>query len=401
MLRAADVVVTHAGQNALAEVAAAPPSRRRGARRTGPTTSSAATAACWPRPLAGPGAAATSRARAGPAARARPRSWTARGGRTGATAGRPTASPRVVDAAAPLPAPPPAPRAWRTRQAAVVTVAHGRHEHLRRQRAVAGERVRRRDEHVVVGDGATRTSTRGPRTTTFPTWWSARRRPRRPAAGPRPQRRRAPGARTRCADCWCCSTSTAWPAPTWSPATPSTVGAVAGDRVVRAGDLPPARARPRSYRLARGSSTTRTRRGPRPRPGEVVARRRPRAVLVAVVRRHRRGLAATGGFCEDYVGYGGEDTDFGRRSSTAAWASAGWATPAPTTSTTRRRVPGASTRRTSSATPTCSTAAGAGGPCRAGCDAFERPGPRRADARGLAGHRRRAGRLIGPRTYWS
>ncbi|WP_375545594.1 galactosyltransferase-related protein [Janibacter hoylei] len=41
-----------------------------------------------------------------------------------------------------------------------------------------------------------------------------------------------------------------------------------------------------------------------------------------------------GGFCEDYVGYGGEDTDFGRLLVARGHGTGGSVAPAPTTSTT-------------------------------------------------------------------
>ena len=92
VLAGADVVVTHAGQNALAETAAA----RRPAvvlPQPGPTTSSRPPAPCWPtagRPSSGPpGPPPTS----GPAcSTGRPLSTRA-AGRSGATAGPPTGSP--------------------------------------------------------------------------------------------------------------------------------------------------------------------------------------------------------------------------------------------------------------------------------------------------------------------
>jgi len=51
---------------------------------------------------------------------------------------------------------------------------------------------------------------------------------------------------------------------------------------------------------------------PAPAPGEQLLGADPRLFWSLSFALHRDAWAATGGFCEDYVGYGGEDTDFGQ-----------------------------------------------------------------------------------------
>ena len=65
-----------------------------------------------------------------------------------------------------------------------------------------------------------------------------------------------------------------------------------------------------------------------------------------------------GAFCEDYVGYGGEDTDYGQLARRAGVGSAGSAARGPTTSTIRRSRRRSSTSTTSCATPRSSTPLG-------------------------------------------
>ena len=89
--------------------------------------------------------------------------------------------------------------------------------------------------------------------------------------------------------------------------------------VVLAGEvayLPPAPARPRLPRPRAGSPGRARSTAPgasRPGPRRGAHGRRPAPLLVAVLRAHRALLAGHRGFDEAYVGYGGEDTDFGQR----------------------------------------------------------------------------------------
>ena len=77
--------------------------------------------------------------------------------------------------------------------------------------------------------------------------------------------------------------------------------------------------------------------------------------------------AQVGGFDEAYVGYGGEDTDFGQRARRAGVGLCWVEAPGRSISTTRPRRRPSSTSRTSCATQPSSGSAGAGGRCRDGC----------------------------------
>ncbi|MFJ9885294.1 glycosyltransferase family 2 protein [Streptomyces sp. NPDC091287] len=70
---------------------------------------------------------------------------------------------------------------------------------------------------------------------------------------------------------------------------------------------------------------------------------------------------AIGGFCEEYEGYGGEDTDYGQRARSAASRSPGSAAHRPSISITRSPARPSHTCTTSCATPRSSIAVGAGG----------------------------------------
>ena len=230
---------------------------------------------------------------------------------------------------------------WRGREpaSAVVTVVHGRHEHLRapaRARWPRGDRscrtstswsrwaTPRSSGALAGGDVRPRRACRSP-----PTPGGCRWRPRATAAS-RPRaaagcdvvvvpRRRLPG-RARAGRGYA-----------------DAVRDEPDAGVVRPGHLPAAA-------RARGLPAGPAGRARRPAPGASGAaarggrdRGRPRPVLVAVLRAlgARRG-ERTGGFDEAYVGYGGEDTDFGRRRGRArasTWP--GSAPRGPTTSTTR------------------------------------------------------------------
>ena len=227
---------------------------------------------------------------------------------------------------------------------AVVTIAHGRHEHLARQHRSPARGHRGPDHYVVVAMDDPPSAALAPRRRPRPAVVAVGSRdPRRPAAGGRPQRRRAHRAL---------------------------------DARRRRGRLPrrrlPRRARPRRgvrrrrrgaprRRLVRAGHLPAATAAERLRPGRPGRPRRPapgppdppargacdsaqtptcsgrcRSRCTA-----RRLAARLGGFCEDYVGYGGEDTDFGARRSLAAAASAGSAgaarlPPAPPGRTTRR-----------------------------------------------------------------
>ena len=63
---------------------------------------------------------------------------------------------------------------------------------------------------------------------------------------------------------------------------------------------------------------------PAPEPGETVLDGNPDLFWSLSFGVHRNLWTRTGGFCEDYVGYGGEDTDFGHLA-VAAGARLGWA----------------------------------------------------------------------------
>lgn len=73
-----------------------------------------------------------------------------------------------------------------------------------------------------------------------------------------------------------------------------------------------------------------------------------------------------GGFDEAFVGYGGEDTDFGQRLRQAGGEMVWIGGPVRTTSTTRWNGRPCNTSRTSCATPTCSRRDGDGGRWRGG-----------------------------------
>ena len=344
---AADVVVTHAGQSAVADVAAA----RRPAvvvpaapapRRAGTTA-----AVLAGRPLAGP-----RRARVpadGLAAELLERAARLDGGAwadwcDGRAADRFAARARAACAAGRRPR-----HGVGMTTVAVVTIAHGRHDHLR---APAASLARARRGPTTTSWSAMADPDLGAwrRGATAPTSWPRR----RPAAcrSPRPATPARAGARRGAPTCWSSSTSTAWPAPTSSRRTPRpwphAPGTVWSGPVTY---LPPGSTEATTW-PARGTSTTRTRRGPHPRPGERVRGGDPRPVLVAVLRPAPASVGGSGGFCEDYVGYGGEDTDFGQQvARPRAATSAGWARP---------RLPPAPpdrARRCSTSTTSCATAA--------------------------------------------
>jgi GT2 family glycosyltransferase len=62
---------------------------------------------------------------------------------------------------------------------------------------------------------------------------------------------------------------------------------------------------------------------PRPRPGELAHTTDPDLFWSLSFAVHRDTWTRTGGFCEDYTGYGGEDTDFAR-TALAAGVGLGW-----------------------------------------------------------------------------
>ena len=327
VLAAADVVVTHAGQNALAEVP----------RRARPAVVVAAAAA------------------ARRAARHRPRAGRRPAGRS-SSAGLARAD--ELAGAARRARPPSTASGWArlVRRPAPPTAFAGRRRRGGRARdLVAGVRRRAASPSSPSPTAGTTTSPassgRSPRGTVRP---DALRRGRhgRPRPSPLAPRRRGPPAtsctvgrrpggglplaaarnpgvarrpRAPAPTCWSSSTSTAWPGP-------ALVGGVrrrghrATPTCVWSG---PVTYLPRGRRAATRPRRPRGPRRPAPRPAEPRARasgagsRRPRPLLVAVLRRApRRTWARLGGFCEDYVGYGGEDTDFGagaRRGGRRAW----------------------------------------------------------------------------------
>ena len=330
----ADVVVTHAGQNAIADVAAATASGRRDPTGATPRRTArhrralrdaglAVVCSRWPEPRAWP-------ALLSEAAR--------RGGGAAGSAGAPVRAP-----AAP-------PRCWRSWHA-----HHGDHDRRRPPRAPRppARRTAVRERHVVVamGDGEAERCRA-----------ARRRRGRRDRGRVRirtacrwPGRAtRAHGAPwTRARSCSCSSTSTAFPARRCCGATarrppagadallcgpvaylpPAPRGGYPAGRAGRARLAAPRAARPAGGRRRSAAATTRC-------SGRCRSRSPP-----------RRG-SGVGGFCEDYVGYGGEDTDFGQRRRVApASTSAGWAAPGPITSITRSRARLCATSTTSSATP--------------------------------------------------
>ena len=105
---------------------------------------------------------------------------------------------------------------------------------------------------------------------------------------------------------------------------------------------------------------------PDPGPSRVLAPLDPDLFWSLSFAISRRAWQQVGGFCEDYVGYGGEDTDFGLRVVDAGLSTAAWATPAPTTSGTRRDAAGRASRRHSAQRRRSSTNTGVGGRWRGG-----------------------------------
>ena len=358
VLAGADVVVTHAGQNALAETAAARrpavvlPQRRPHDEQQ---TTGAVLADGWPAVVA---ARLARRRRVG--RRARP------GGRP-----RPAPLGRVVRRPGRRPVRrrgPGDPRAPRRRgrpmtRVAVVTIAHGRHEHLAAQhRSLARGTVRpdhylavAMDDPAIVEAAGRRAHPRG-----------RRRRSRtrgRPAAGRRPQPRRPHRDRRR--------SRRGRAARRRLPGRRRPRGVVrrrghgaTGAHLVGPGDLP---ASPPAGRLPRRPGRPR---GPgRPAPGatEPCARRaagvrRPRPLLVAVLRRRTRARgSASAASARTTSATAGRTPTWVVRRSPAASGSAGSAAPAPTTSTTRSAALRSSTSTTSCATAGSSTSGGASG----------------------------------------
>ena len=112
-------------------------------------------------------------------------------------------------------------------------------------------------------------------------------------------------------------------------------------------------------------STTRTRPG-RPRPGTRWVGGSPDHFWSLSFAVHAAAWAAVGGFCERYAGYGAEDTDLAHAWQHSGRASAGSATRVPTTSTTPPRTLRCSTSTTSCATGRSSPSAGDAGRWGAG-----------------------------------
>ena len=189
---------------------------------------------------------------------------------------------------------------------AVVTVVHGRSEHLARQRESLAASTTDAFEHVVVAMDDPALVASGGADAALP---------RAPLGLPlaAARNRGAEVALARGAARWSSSTSTASP-------TPSLVGAYA-DVVADEPDTvwsgpvtyldPPPPGRLRPGRPARRSThpTRHDRRRPRASastaPTPTSSGRCPSPAPTTAWRR-------SGGFCEDYVGYGGEDTDFAR-----------------------------------------------------------------------------------------
>ena len=244
---------------------------------------------------------------------------------------------------------------------AVVTVAHGRHDHLDRQRAsLAASTIPGLDHVVVAMDDpvlarAAWCSASLPSTPLGLPLAAARNRGAEVGAGARchdpglprrrlPRRPRAPRGRT----------------PRRSPTSPTRSG--------RGRSPTSTRRRPGATTCPRWPGSTRPTRapGPRSRRARCTARTPTcsgRCRSPAPPRPGRR----TGGFCEDYVGYGGEDTDFARVAVDGGTRPrVGAARRAPTTSGTRSPGRRSSTSSTSCATPRCSARAGAPRRCSAG-----------------------------------
>ena len=359
---AADVVVTHAGQNAIAEVAAArrpavvvaaaAAARRAAGDRA--TRSGAAGLAVVLRRLARGTRLAGACSTAGREPRRRA---TGRAGTTGpGRRGRPPCSSAASTAAE---------AAVRT---AVITPVAGRHGHLRPPACGAAAPEPAAAPHVVVamGDGEARRcrAACGDAADVVAV--------ERPAAGlplaAGAQRRRRARARGAAPSCSCSSTSTACPAPDCSSATARPpAGRARHCSAARSRYLPPA---PRGGYPATGlaRSPRRTRRRPAP-PDGVLQRSGDHALFwslsFAVTRATWRRI---GGFSEAYVGYGGEDTDFGQLAAARGRRPVlGRRRAGRTTSTIRSRRRPSSTSTTSCATPRSSATAGAGGRWRAGC----------------------------------
>ena len=310
-----------------------PAGRRSCCRSADPTTSSTPPARCSPtagRPSSGPpGPPPTS----GPACSTGPPTSTRSAGRNGATAGPPTGSPTSVLET---------PRAPRRRgcpmsRVAVVTIAHGRHEHLAAQHGSLARGTVRPDHYLAVAmDDPAIVEATGRRA--HPRGRRRRSRTRgRPAAGRRPQprrphrdrrrRRRGGAARRRL------------------PGRGRARGVVrrrghgaTGAHLVGTGDLP---ASPPAGRLPRRPGRPRGLGRPAPGATEPCARRaagvrRPRPLLVAVLRACTRARgSASAASARTTSATAARTPTWVVRRSPAASGSAGSAAPAPTTSTTR------------------------------------------------------------------
>ena len=210
--------------------------------------------------------------------------------------------------------------AVRAMRVAVITPVAGRHEHLRLQRRGLLRSTLPVDPHVVVcmgdtgaadvaADQAEPPATRGPRR-------GARLRGCRWPGRATPARS---GRSSPAPTCWSSSTSTASPRPAWCSATSEPRAEDAAPRLLcgPVTYLPPPR-RPATTSTGSASWPTRIRPAPRPPEDETLPGRRPAlfwslSFAVTPATSGRR----IGGFCEDYRGYGGEDTDFGQRAAAA------------------------------------------------------------------------------------
>ena len=222
----------------------------------------------------------------------------------------------------------------RVSDVAVVTIAHGRHDHLARAAASLAAPATRARPLRRRRDGRPRLVA------------GRRRRPAphgRPVAATRPACRSprpataARSARSRAGPtCWSFLDVDCLAGPGLVAAYADAVAtsrAPSGRGPVTY--LPPAR--PGGYDLAGlAGSTRRTRPGPPRAAASAASTPTPTCSGRCPSRSRPRHGAQLGGFYEDYVGYGGEDTDFGRVLLAAACGWAGSARPAPSTSSTPR-----------------------------------------------------------------
>ena len=217
---------------------------------------------------------------------------------------------------------------------AVVTIAHGRHGHLAAQhrslaRGTAARPLpRRRDgrpgrcSRGRTAEGLTREVVAVGRGPAAACRWPQ---PATSASAPRS----TPAPTLVGLDVDCLAGSASWcRTPAWSRRDPTSGGPV-------------------TYRLPAGQAATPSDPAdladwddphparPSPAPGELLESDDPDLFWSLSFGVHPRTWERLGGFCEDYVGYGGEDTDLGRTRVARGSGSAGSAAPAPTTSTTR------------------------------------------------------------------